>query len=112
MEVGPDGLLYVVPSTSIGGQAMRGGLVGLSPTSVRPVPWRPAHDGFILLDRLSFTPDCFVPPADSTVKCHPRALPSPSQPTVTQAGNGVTLSWNLPNVPPVWTGAGVEGGRE
>ncbi|MCC7031340.1 MAG: hypothetical protein IT179_00730 [Acidobacteria bacterium] len=110
METGPDGLLYVAPATSISGQAVRDRLVGLSPPSLRPVPWRPALDGFVLVDWLSFTPDCFVP-RDSTVKCHPAALPSPSLPAITQAGAGVTLTWSLPAGPPAWTGVRVEVGR-
>ncbi|MCC7176865.1 MAG: hypothetical protein IT177_00570 [Acidobacteria bacterium] len=110
METGPDGLLYVAPATSISGQAVRDRLVGLSPTSLRPVPWRPALDGFVLLDWLSFTPDCFVP-RGATVDCHPRALPPPSPPAIAQAGAGVALTWSLPVGPPAWTGVRVEVGR-
>ena len=110
IEVGRDGVLYVAPGRSISGRIARETLAAFSPITLQPLPWRPALEFFALLDRLSFTEYCFVP-WGSTIDCHPITLPSPVQPTVTQAGSNVTLGWTLPGGAPAWTGVRVEVGR-
>jgi hypothetical protein len=108
MEAGPDGLLYVWPTTSLLGQAAPRTLMALSPQTRRPVPWRPWPGNFPLFEYVRLLPDCLVVTGLRDVTCYPVALPSPANLTAQQQGSRITLTWTLPAGPVTWTGIRVE----
>ena len=119
LDVGSDGTIFVAPSSTISGRS-RGRLAAFSGLTGSWRPWRPAvgdetlfAEGSPIRRKPAFLPDCLMPTGSRTVACYRAALPSPTAPTVRQAGNDVSLSWTLPSGPSSWTGILVEvGGRE
>jgi len=127
LDVGADGTIYVAASSSISGRS-RGRLAAFAPASGTWTPWRPAlgdlrffvpevGDSSLtvvngpLRRRAAFLPDCVVPTDGWIVACYTRTSSPPSVQTVSQAGSNVSLSWNLPPTPPIWTSVQVDVGR-
>jgi hypothetical protein len=99
LAVGPDGQLYVAVGSSpfldfdaprsrptVGGRDTAS-LVAFSTATGRRLTWRPARGGLV-----AALPDCLL----TIHGCLPRAVPAPSDLTVSSNSTGVSLSWTLP----------------
>jgi hypothetical protein len=117
LDVGGGGTIFVAPASTISGRS-RGRLAAFSPLTGTWLPWRPALgdealfvEGAPIRRKPAFLTDCLLPTGGRTVACYRATLPSPTAPTVRQAGSQVSFSWTLPVGPQAWTGLRVDVGK-
>ena len=117
LDVGEDGSIFIAPASTISGRS-RGRLAAFSAVTGTWLPWRPALgeeplfvEGSPVRRQPAFLPDCLLPTGSRTIACYRAALPSPTAPTVHQAGSRVGFSWALPAEPQVWSGLRVDVGK-